>query len=416
MSKMPAMSELFKVLTPSAAWAKLQPHLSVQRDREPLPTAEALDRVIAAPYPAPHDLPQFPRSTVDGFAVRAVDTHGASAAIPAYLTVVGAVAMGQEPTVEIAVGETTVVHTGGMVPAGADAVVMVEHSQSVEEKNLEVYRAVAAGENVIQIGEDVRRGEKLLSEGHLLRPQDLGGLLALGITEVQVVRRPCVAVLSQGDEVVPPDRSPDLGQVRDINSYTLSALIRQSGGEALLRWGVLPDRLEALQKAARQALDAADVVVITAGSSVSVQDMTAEVIDCMGKPGILAHGLAIKPGKPTVIAVCEGKPVFGLPGNPVSAMVVFRLMVAPAIAYLLGTAPPAPTPVSARLARNIASQTGREDFVPVRLKQNEGTVWAEPIFGKSNLIYTLVRADGWVRVSLDSNGLSEGDDVEVQLF
>jgi molybdopterin molybdotransferase len=204
--------------------------------------------------------------------------------------------------------------------------------------------------------------------------------------------------------------------VRDINSYTLSALIRQAGGEPLLRWGVLPDRLEALQEAARQALDAADVVVITAGSSVSVQDVTAEVIETLGKPGVLAHGLAIKPGKPTVIAVCEGKPVFGLPGNPVSAMVVFKLIVAPAIACLLGSTPPAPRMVPARLARNIASQTGREDFVPVRLKLDETTAWAEPIFGKSNLIYTLVRADGWVRVSLDSNGLSEGDDVEVQLF
>jgi molybdopterin molybdotransferase len=410
------MSELFNVLTPKAAWEELRSYLGVKSKTERIPTVDALGRVLSAAQRAPHDLPQFHRSTVDGFAVRAADTYGASQSIPSYLTVAGTVAMGREPTVELKTGEAAVVHTGGMVPKGADAVVMVEHTQTVEERSLEIYRAVAIGENVIQIGEDVRCGEELLPEGHLLRPQDLGGLLALGITDVPVFRRPRVAVLSQGDEVVLPDVTPDLGQVRDINSYTLAALVKQAGGEPLLRWGVLPDRIEALREASRQALDAADVVVITAGSSVSVQDVTAEVIAGLGNPGVLAHGLAIKPGKPTVIAVCEGKPVFGLPGNPVSAIVVFKLIVQPAIAHLLGRKPPRPATRPARLARNIASQTGREDYVPVRFKEIEGTVWAEPVFGKSNLIYTLVRSDGLIRVSLDSNGLSEGDEVEVQLF
>jgi molybdopterin molybdotransferase len=410
------MSELFNVLTPETAWEKLRSCLSVQPETEQIPTVDALDRVLSTVQRAPHDLPQFHRSTVDGFAVRATDTHGASQSIPAYLTVAGAVAMGREPTVELKTGEAAVVHTGGMVPKGADAVVMVEHTQTVEEKSLEIYRAVAVGENVIQIGEDVGCGEELLPEGHLLRPQDLGGLLALGITDVPVFRRPRVAILSQGDEVVPPDATPDLGQVRDINSYALAALVEQAGGEPLLRWGVLPDRIESLKEAARQALDAADVVVITAGSSVSVQDVTAEVIATLGQPGVLAHGLAIKPGKPTVVAVCGGKPVFGLPGNPVSAIVVFKLIVRPAIAHLLGLEPPRPAIRLARLARNIASQTGRVDYVPVRFREEGDTVWAEPVFGKSNLIYTLVRADGLIRVSLDSNGLSEGDEVEVQLF
>lgn len=410
------MTELFTVLTPPEAWRKLRGHLQPQVVSERIPTQDALDRALAVPLAAPHDLPTFPRATVDGYAVRAADTYGASASLPAYLTVVGEVAMGRRAELHLNVGQAAVVHTGGMIPSGADAVVMVEHTQMVDEASLEVYRPVAVGENVIQVGEDVRAGEVLFPAGHRLRPQDIGGLMALGVTHVEVARRPRVAILSQGDEVVPPEAEPEPGQVRDVNSYTLAALTRRAGGEPLLKWGILPDRLEALQAAAREAHTQAEVVVFTAGSSVSVRDMTAQVIGGLGTPGILTHGVSVKPGKPTILAVCDGKPVFGLPGNPVSAMVIFQLFVAPTIALLMGAEVPPERNVSARLARNIASQTGREDYVPVRLEQRAGEVWAEPVFGKSNLIYTLVRADGLVRVPLDSNGLSEGETVEVRLF
>jgi len=410
------MTELFTVLTPLEAWRRLREHWQPQVVAEHVSTRDALDRVLAAPLVAPHDLPTFPRAPVDGYAVRAADTYGASASLPAYLSLAGEVAMGRDAGVHLSVGQAVVVHTGGMIPPGADAVVMIEHTQAVDGQNIEVYRPVAVGENVIQMGEDVRAGQELFPIGHRLRPQDSGGLLALGLTRLEVARRPRVAILSQGDEIVPPETRPGPGQVRDINSYTLAALARRAGGEPVLKWGILPDRLEALQAAAHDAHAQADLVVFTAGSSVSVRDMTAQVIGGLGAPGILVHGVSVKPGKPTILAVCAGKPVFGLPGNPVSAMVIFQLFVAPAIALLLGTETPPERSLPARLARNIASQTGREDYVPVRLVQREGVTWAEPVFGKSNLIYTLVRADGLVQIPLDSNGLSEGERVEVRLF
>ena len=354
---------------------------------------------------------------MDGFAVRAVDTHGASASLPAYLTLVGEVPMGALATAGVGQGEAMTVHTSNMIPPNADAVVMMEHTRnSSGPDELEIYQPVAEGENVIQIGEDVRRGQRLLASGHRLRPQDIGGLAALGITEVEVARPPRVAILSQGDEVVPPDATPGPGQVRDVNSWTLAALTRRAGGEPVLDWPILADDVDAMEATAREALEATDVVVFSAGSSVSIRDVTATVIERLGEPGILAHGLSVKPGKPTVVAVCGGKPVLGLPGNPVSAMVVFQLVVAPTIRRLLGASAPSPLIRHAVLSRNLASAPGREDYVPVRIEEREGQAWACPVFGKSNLIYTLVRADGLVIVPLDDNGLSEGDPVDVQLL
>lgn len=415
------MPELFDVHTPAAAWqafsAALQPVFFTER----LPVTEALGRVLATDLTAPHDLPSFPRSTVDGYAVAAVDTHGASDSLPAYLQVVGEAPMGQLATVALDEGEAALVHTGGMIPPDADAVVMIEHTQRVAGSlaaaagyAIEVYRPVATGQNVIQVGEDVRQGELLLAAGHVLRPQDIGGLLALGIITVEVTRRPRVAILSQGDEVVPPTATPGPGQIRDINSYTLAGLVQEAGALPLL-YPIVPDQLDALRAAATGALAAADMLVMSAGSSVSVRDMTAQVIEELGAPGILVHGVSVKPGKPTILAVCNGKPVFGLPGNPVSAMVIFKMFVAPAIRRLLGAPEPRVQQVSARLARNLASTTGREDVVQVRLETRDDELWAVPVLGKSNLIYTLVRAEGIVRVPLDSNGIPQGAWVVVEI-
>lgn len=418
------MPELSAVHTPPEAWRRFLEHFRPQPRLERVPVATALDRTLAADLVAPHDLPSFPRSTVDGYAVVARDTYGASANLPAYLDVVGEVPMGQPAAMALDEGQCAIVHTGGMLPADADAVVMVEHTQVAGQANpasaqvalIEVMRPVAVGQNVIQVGEDIRRGDLVLPAGHRLRPQDIGGLAALGITEVPVAAGPRVAILSQGDEVVYPAEQPGPGQVRDINSYTLAALARRAGATPIT-YPIVPDRLEALQAAAAAALSEADVVVISAGSSVSVRDMTAEVIAGLGQPGILTHGLSVKPGKPTIVAVCAGKPVFGLPGNPVSAMVIFELLVTPAIRLLLGQRSdpfPANT-LRARLARNIASTTGREDYVQVRLERRDGELWAVPVFGKSNLIYTLIRAEGTVKIDLDSNGIAEGKWVTVTL-
>lgn len=410
------MTEFFHVLTPAAAWQRLTEHYRPLLTAEPLPTVDALDRFLAAAPAAPHDLPEFRRSTVDGYAVRAQDTFGASPGLPAFLDVVGEVVMGRSAGITVGLGQAAIVHTGGMIPEGADAVVMIENTQQADAHSIEVLAAMAVGENVIQVGEDVRAGEELLPAGHRLRPQDIGGLLAVGVTEVQAARRPRVAILSTGDEVIPPHQQPGPGQVRDINSYTLALLAQRAGAEPV-PFGIIPDQRAALEQAVRAAVETCDIVVLSAGSSVSYRDMSVDVIGAMGEPGILAHGLSIRPGKPTIVAVADGKALFGLPGNPVSAMVLFDLLVSAAIRLAVGADPfgALKPQVQARLARQIASAAGREDHIQVRLEARAGELWAVPVFGKSNLIYTLVHADGVVRVPLDSLGLEHGAWVTVAL-
>jgi len=408
------MTEFFTVHTPPDARQLFRRHFTPHVRTERIATAAALDRILAEPLHSGQDLPDFPRSTVDGYAVAAADTYGATAGLPAYLNVAGEVAMGRAADLQLTLGEAALVHTGGMIPAGADAVVMVEQTQAIDAGSIEVLKPVAEGENVIQVGEDIRQGDLVLGPGRRLRPQDIGGLVALGITEIAVAVPPRVAILSTGDEVVPPDRSIAPGQIRDINSYTLAALVRRNGGEPIT-YPIVPDDRAKLEAAAAKAHAEADIVVLSAGSSVSYRDMSVDVIAGLGEPGVLLHGLSVRPGKPTIVAVCDGKPVFGLPGNPVSAMVIFDLVVAPAIRECLGAETVTRSRVEARLARNIASTTGREDYVQVRLEERDGEQWAVPVFGKSNLIYTLVNADGVVQVPLDAGGLRQGDRVTVYL-
>ncbi len=409
------MPELFTVLPPADALQVLLDHLAGQVRAETISTADALDRVLAEPLSALSPLPAFPRSTMDGYAVRAADTFGASESLPAYLTVVGEVPMGCAPEFTVGPTQTAVVYTGGMLPPGADAIVMVERTQKLDAANIEVLRAVAPGENVLNVGEDVKEGESLLGPGHALRPQDLGGLMALGITQVTVAARPRVAIVSTGDEVVPPDQVPGPGQVRDVNTTTVAGLVMRAGGIPLPQ-GIVRDRFEDLLAAAQVGLDNADALVISAGSSVSTRDLTAGVVNRLGRPGVLVHGVSVKPGKPTILGVCGGKPVLGLPGNPVSAMVVAGLFLVPVLRQLQGASPSGYNRVTARLTHNIASMPGREDYVQVRLVERDGQLWADPVFGKSNLIYTLVKADGMLRVPLDSNGLHDGEWVQVELF
>jgi molybdopterin molybdotransferase len=408
--------ELFNVRTPADALNTLLEQLPRRDAVEDVPTRDALDRVLADDLCSPADLPSFRRSTMDGFAVRAADTFGATEGLPAYLELVDEVFMGQAPTRSLGAGECARIATGGMLPDGSDAVVMVEQTQEVGPTTIEAVRAVAPGENVVQVGEDVRTGDPILPHGHVLRPQDLGGLVAMGITRVPVARRLRVAIVSGGDELVDPEHTPAAGQIRDINSYTLAALVRRGGHEPVLA-GVFPDEYVALETAAHTALAENDVLILSAGSSVSARDMTAQVVDSLGPPGVLVHGVSLKPGKPTILAVCGDKAVFGLPGNPVSCMVTYDLFVAPTLAYLSGAATPPRRVVTARLTRNIASATGREDYVQVRLdRRADGGLDAVPIFGKSNLIFTLVRADGMLKVPLDAGGLNAGAQVEVVLF
>ena len=411
------MPELFNVLAPDDALETLTKRLSIRVEPEAVPTHEALGRVTAAGIVSPEDLPSFPRSTMDGYSVRAADTFGATESLPAYLEIAGEVPMGRPPAVSLSIGMAAGAFTGGMLAEGADAVVMEEHTQRAGETTIEVLRPVAPGENVLMVGEDIRTGEEVLPSGHLIRPQDIGGLTALGITSLQVARRPRVSIVSTGDELVAPGETPGPGQVRDINTYTISALVEKHGGVPI-PIGLAKDDYEEQRDAAARGLEQGDILIFSAGSSISSRDLTASVIDGLGSPGVLAHGISLKPGKPTIVALVDGKPAFGLPGNPVSAMVVFDLLVRPTLNLLCGLdPPPGPVTVTARLTRDVASAAGREDHVQVRLDgARDGGRTAEPVFGKSNLIYSLVRADGTIRVPADKAGLYAGEEVEVSLF
>jgi len=269
------------------------------------------------------------------------------------------------------------------------------------------------GENILKEGEDVQAGQEVIAAGTRLRPAEIGGLMALGITRIPVARKPRVGVLSSGDEVVPPETNLAPGQVHDVNAYTLSALVESAGGVPS-RYGILPDQAEPMRLAVERALSESDLVVITAGSSASARDLTAQVINQSGAPGVLVHGVDVRPGKPTILGVCNGKPVIGLPGNPVSALVIAWLFVTPVLEALQGLRRGTPRPaVSARLTVNLPSQAGREDWVAVRLLPEATGFQAEPVFGKSNLIFTLARADGLVRIPPDATGLAAGVLVEV---
>ena len=411
------MPEFLELLPPSEALDVLLGNLpAASPPVEVLETASAVNRITAADITAPEPLPSFDRSTVDGYAVRAADTFGASESLPAYLKLTGEVPMGARPSFALQPGSAGLIHTGGMLPEGADAVLMLENSQVARPGEIELLKAVAVNENVLRTGEDVAIGDLVLAAGTRLRPAEIGGLLALGITQVRVSRPPRVAILSSGDEVVPPESRPAIGQVRDVNSFTLAALVTRRGGQANIR-GIVPDRADALEDALREAWKSNDLVVITAGSSASTRDLTAQTIQKIGRPGVLVHGVNVKPGKPTILGICDGKAVIGLPGNPVSALVIAGLFVLPVIDRLLGLKTDRPdATVAARLTVNLASQAGREDYIPVRLLATGEGYNADPIFYKSNLIFSLARADGLVHIPADSTGLPANVPVDVILL
>ena len=418
------MPEFLTLLPPDQARDELLSHLSAPTiDSVSVEVAQALSRFTAADVFAPHPLPDFRRTTVDGFAVRARDTFGASDSLPAYLNLVGEVPMGGTPAFELGAGQCALIHTGGMLPNGADAVVMIEYTQSTGKsgsrsastEEIEIFKSVADGENVINIGEDVAQNQLVIPQGTQLRPAEIGGLMALGITKIAVARKPRIGLISTGDEVIEPEKSPRPGQVRDINSYTLGALVEKSGGEAI-RYGIFSDQFSVLKDAASKALSECDAVIITAGSSASTRDMTADVIRTLGEPGVLVHGINTRPGKPTILGVCNGKAVIGLPGNPVSALVNGYLFVVPVIEKLLSALPKPKATVQATLTVNLPSQAGREDWWPVKLVVNDRGYLAEPIFGKSNLIFTLASANGLLRIHPDATGLSAGEQVQVVLI
>jgi len=386
---------------------------------ETVRVAMASGRVLARDLVAPSDLPHFHRANMDGYAVRAHDTFGASGSIPAYLRLVGAVEMGREATQTVGKGEAVRIATGGMLPPGADAVVMVEYAEEIGDGTVEVHRSVAPWEHVLRVGDDIAQGDPIFPRGRRLRPRDLGALTGVGVMRVVVFRRPRVALVSTGDEIVPPTAHPKPGQVRNINEYSLIAMATDAGA-AVTDFGVVRDQRQVLERVLRRALADHDAVLISGGSSVGTKDITLDVIQSFPRAAIIFHGISVAPGKPTILARALDKPVLGLPGHPQSALVIFDLFGA-ALLRILGGESPAGVflpqrSARARLSQNVASQPGREDYVRVTLTERDGERVATPLVGKSGAIFNLVKADGLVRIAANAEGLEAGTEVEVILL
>lgn len=411
--------EFFKVVQLSRAFAIMTEQVPLPAlASETVPLDECLGRYLARDVTAPEDVPPFNRSIMDGFAVRATDTFGATAGSPVYLEVAGEVKMGSSTDLRVDAGQAVAIPTGGMLPGEADAVVMVEYTSRIDANTIEVVRPVATGENIVTAAEDFKAGAVILMSGHRLRPQDLGALAALGAAEVEVFRPVRVGILSTGDEIVEVDAPIAAGQLRDVNYYSIAGLVRSSGSEAV-RLGICPDDAGAIRDRLAAAVESCDIVIVSGGSSVGAADIAPEVIDGLGEPGILVHGLAVKPGKPTIIAVADGVPVFGLPGHPVSAFDIYTLLVDRLIGMFYagaGNRERTRPLIKAMLGRNLASVSGREDRVRVILEEQQDGLWAQPIIGKSGLISLLVRADGVAVIPFEAEGIERGDEVSVHLF
>ena len=384
---------------------------------------DALGRVLAVDVSSAEDIPAFDRSMVDGYAVRAEDAAGASESSPVELRVAGEVFMAQTADFALGTGEAAEVPTGGMVPEGADAVVMVEYTDIPRDGYVAVSKAVVPGERVLKRGKDIACGEVILENGTLLAPRHLGMLAAVGVVELTVYRTVRVAVISTGDELVPPDETPPLGKVRDINTTVLHAALLEDGAEPMIM-GLVPDDETALRDAVASALDRSDFVLVSAGSSVGTRDITLDIIESFDDSEVFVHGVKMRPGKPTILARVANKPVMGLPGHPASVTVCYSVIVRPLLRRLAGHSDSELVRyidrhkgvVTAELDRNVASLIGREDRLRVSLALEDGLLVASPIYGPSGAISTVGKADGWIVIDANTEGYMKGQPVEVELI
>ena len=414
---------LFKVSTPNEVITMLKDHLNLkeitQNNLEEVDIKIALHRFLAEEIVAPNNLPGFNRSTMDGYAIRAEDSFGATDSLPSYLKIIGEIKMGVKPEFKINPGEAVKISTGGMLPEGVNAVMMVEYTEQIDDATIEARRSISPWENVVREDEDLKTGEIILRKGHRLRPQDIGVLAGIGKTNIKIYRKPKIAIISTGNEIIPAEGEPRIGQIRDINSYTLGACIEEAGGIPVYR-GIIKDEVILLEQEIKKTIkeDKVEAVIISGGSSVGVRDVTLEVLNRLGRPGVLIHGVSVKPGKPTILAIADNRPIFGLPGHPVSAMIIFDLFVRPLISWLQGGEYNynSAKEIEAELTCNIVSDSGREDYVRVFIYKEGEKIYAEPILGKSGLISTIVRASGLIKIGLNIEGLEKGSKVNVELF
>jgi len=414
---------LFKVNTPHEVITMLKDHLNLKKitksNIEVVDIKTILHRILAEEVVAPANLPGFNRSTMDGYAIGAEDSFGATDSLPSYLKIVGEIKMGAKPEFKINPGEAVKISTGGMLPEGANAVMMVEYTEQIDDSTIEARRSISPWENVVRENEDLKIGEIILRKGHRLRSQDIGVLAGIGKTNIKIYRKPKIAIISTGNEIIPAEGEPRIGQIRDINSYTLGACIEEAGGVPVYR-GIIKDEVILLEQEIKKTIkeDEVEAIIISGGSSVGVRDVTLEVLNRLGKPGVLIHGVSVKPGKPTILAITNNRPIFGLPGHPVSAMIIFDLFVRPLISWLQGGEYnySSAKEIEAELTCNMVSDSGREDYVRVFVYKEGEKFYAEPILGKSGLISTMVRASGLIKIGLNIEGLEKGSKVMVRLF
>jgi molybdopterin molybdotransferase len=391
---------------------------------EDMPLFQAINRYLAEDIVSTEDIPAFTRAVVDGYAVMAKDTFGVSDSTPVFLEVAGKVDMGCASDIELKPGQAVYVPTGGMLPKGADSMVMIEYVEALDEKMIAINKATAPNSGLMNKGDDFKVGQKIYDKGHQIKVKDIGMLAALGYGMVKVFTQPTVSIISTGDEIVSVFEEPGLGQIRDINSYTLAALIEQTGakvgGISLVR-----DIEGELKKASKDALDRSDIVLISGGSSAGNKDLTAAVIESLGEPGVITHGIAMKPGKPTIIGVLKdehccccnrSKLVVGLPGHPMAAIIVYRAIVDYFIKKYYFKTTDKNITLMAQMAENLHAGEGRETFTLIKLQKEAGNWVAEPIHAKSGSISQMRYADGFVKMSDLSEGINQGDMVEVTLF
>ena len=383
---------------------------------ETVSISEAHERVLAQDIVAPLNIPPFSRSTVDGYAVKAADTFGASEDQPVTLKFCGHVVIGESPNVAVKNGLAAEIVTGAPLPDGADSVVMVEQTTQ-KGNNISVHRPVSIDENLMAAGSDIRKGETVLKAGRFLGSREIGVVAAIGLTEVVVYRRPKVAVLSTGGEVVAPGEPLPPGKIYDINAHTICAAVREAGGEPI-NLGIVPDKKDKLTKALKNALGSADAVITSGGVSVGPKDFTPQVVDSLGKPGVIISGVAVKPGKPMTIAVVDGKPVFSLPGNPTSSLFMFNVFVHPVIVKLAGRPEEELPKLKAVAAKKMFPARGRRTFIMVNLAYDKnGTLLVSPVpTGLSGAITTLAKADGFIEISEKQQFVDAGTEIDVYLF
>lgn len=387
----------------------------IKLENEVLSIEEAVGRIAAADLKAAEDIPGFNRSSVDGFSVISSDTFGASESLPAQLRLVGEVKMGEKPRISLKTGQAVYVPTGGELPQNADAMVMIEYTENFNDGYIYINKSSAPGSHVVFRGDDVRTGDIKIKAGTRIRPQDVGIMAAMGYSKIPVRKKLRVGIISTGDEIVDINEQPVGSQVRDINSYALYAGLINSGAQPKL-YGIVKDSFNDIKQVVEKALTESEIVLISGGSSAGNRDETSRVIDSLGSPGVLVHGIAVKPGKPTIIGKVNEKAVIGLPGHPASAYAIYHVFVNHLLNVMSGRQEGFKPLLRAEMTYNYPSNNGREEFLPVELKDIDGKLYASPVFGKSGMITLLTAANGYVHISRGSEGIDKGNEVEVVLF